>query len=477
MKKVVKTKEITKLISDFCHYCKSDTVSKLARKDIRYFTRKRVFTVFDLICFLMFRSHKTTNQELSSFFSKANRLKECVSKQAIHQALSKMNPVVFMNLFKKFRELFYSSKLVKTFKNYIILSEDGTFLEIPFSFPNIMNYGFWENQHVSNIHDVKKVMAKGAGIYDVINGIFLDFIIRPANYSEMPLAIQHLCRIKDTLKNKSVIFLADRYYGSVELIYLLKMFGFNYCIRAKSNFYKDQVSKIEKDGWITLNMTPQWLKRFKYDSKIKEYAENNPVLNIRVVKKKHSYTDKNNHVQECELIYFTDLSPEVFNSEEISSLYSMRWDIETSYKTLKITEEIERVNTSKQNVIECKIYAKVLYFNFLGLFRKEIDFELQSKKTEKHKNGFRVNQANLHHLMNDNLLGVIVTEFKFSKLKDVVSGIIIAAQKKIIPVRPDRHYQRWGRFIKSGFFYRFRLDGRNNPKVKNYKGGLITIGS
>ena len=215
MKKVVKTKEIAKLISDFCHYCKSDTVCKLARIDIRYFTRKRVFTVFDLICFLMFRSHKTTNQELSSFFSKANRLKKCVSKQSIHQDLSKMNPVVFMNLFKKFREVFYSSKLVKTFKNYIILSEDGTFLEIPFSFPNIMNYGFCENQHVSNIHDVKKVMAKGAGIYDVINGIFLDFIIRPANYSGMPLAIQHLYRIKDTLKDKSVIFLADRYYGSI----------------------------------------------------------------------------------------------------------------------------------------------------------------------------------------------------------------------------------------------------------------------
>ncbi|MBQ7888569.1 MAG: hypothetical protein IJ356_02290 [Erysipelotrichaceae bacterium] len=113
----------------------------------------------------------------------------------------------------------------------------------------------------------------------------------------------------------------------------------------------------------------------------------------------------------------------------------------------------------------------------MGLFRKEIDYELKNKITEKHKNGFRVNQANLYHLMNDNLPGVIVTESKLSKLKAVISGIIIATKKKIIPVRPDRHYQRWDRFIKSKFFYRFRLDGRNNPKVKNYKGGLITVGS
>ena len=477
MKKVVKTKEIAHIVSDFCDYCDSDTVRNLARRSVRDFTRKRVFSVFDLICFLMFRFHKTTNQDLSSFFSKANRLKECVSKQAIHQALSKMNPVVFMNLFKKFRELFYSSKLVKTFKNYIILSEDGTFLEIPHSYPSIMNYGFLENQHISNIHDVKKVMAKGAGIYDVINGIFLDFIIRPANYSELPLAIQHLYRIKDTLQGKKVIFLADRYYGSVELMYLLKMCGFNFCIRAKSNFYKDQVKKIKEDGWIILNMTKQWLERFKYDSKIAEHAKENSEMKIRVIKKKYSYTDKNDEVQECELAYFTDLSEEEFTADEISALYSMRWDIETSYKTLKITEEIERVNTSKQNVIECKIYAKILYFNLVGLLRKEIDFELQKKTTAKHKNGFRVNQDNLCHLVNDNLLEVILSKSKFSKLKNCIENIKIAAQKKIIPVRPDRHYQRWGRFIRTGFFYRFRLDGRNNPKVKNYKGRLLTVSS
>ena len=44
-----------------------------------------------------------------------------------------------------------------------------------------------------------------------------------------------------------------------------------------------------------------------------------------------------------------------------------------------------------------------------------------------------------------------------------------------VPVRPNRHYQRWGRVMISPPSYRFRLDGRNNPKVRRYKSVLMTI--
>lgn len=70
---------------------------------------------------------------------------------------------------------------------------------------------------------------------------------------------------------------------------------------------------------------------------------------------------------------------------------------------------------------------------------------------------------------------IVKRKFSFNKLKETLKEIIKAGMNKIVPIRNNRHYQRWGRFIKSGFYYRFRLDGRNNPKVKNYHGGLITV--
>lgn len=477
MKVVKNISNITNFIFDFVQKCKSEETRAAARKSIYAYTRNRNLSVFDLITFLMFRNKTTMNRDLAVFFSKSKRLAECVSKQAMSKSLQKMNPNVFTKLFKDFRNLFYSSNLIKTYKGYVVLSEDGTYLEIPHSFKNIMNYGFLENQHVRDIFDVKKVMAKGAGIYDVTNGFFLDFLLRPVNYSELPMAVQHLCRIKESLKGIPTIFLADRYYGSIELIALLMMNDMKYCIRAKSNFYKDLVSKIESDGWITIKVDEKWLKRFKYMKEIKEYVRSiGNEISIRVVKHQYEYVDENDNKQTTELIYFTNLSEYEFTTEEIVELYAKRWEIETSFKRLKITQEIERVNSVHQTVVECKILAKILLFNLIGTIESEINYDLIKKKTKIYNEGYRANHDYLYQVVLEELYEVTVKrKFSYNKLKEILKGIIKAGAKKIVPIRPNRHYQRWGRFIKSGFYYRFRLDGRNNPKVKNYHGGLITV--
>ena len=44
--------------------------------------------------------------------------------------------------------------------------------------------------------DVKKIVSKPAGLYDITNGIFVDFTTKTGNHSEMPLALQHLYATK-----------------------------------------------------------------------------------------------------------------------------------------------------------------------------------------------------------------------------------------------------------------------------------------
>ena len=131
MKVVKNVSIITKFLFNFVQICKSEETRAAARKNIHSYIRNRNLKVFDLITFLMFRNNTTMNRDLAVFFSKSKRLSECVSKQAMSKAIKKMNPYVFTKLFKDFRNLFYSSSLVKTFKGYVILSEDGTYLEIP----------------------------------------------------------------------------------------------------------------------------------------------------------------------------------------------------------------------------------------------------------------------------------------------------------------------------------------------------------
>lgn len=44
-----------------------------------------------------------------------------------------------------------------------------------------------------------------------------------------------------------------------------------------------------------------------------------------------------------------------------------------------------------------------------------------------------------------------------------------------VPVRPDRHNQRWGRAVNYSAPFRFRLDGRNWPNVSTVKSILRTV--
>ena len=54
------------------------------------------------------------------------------------------------------------------------------------------------------------------------------------------------------------------------------------------------------------------------------------------------------------------LSQSEFNTEEISELYHMRWEIETAYETLKSRLQIENFTGTKPILFITKIYT-VLY--------------------------------------------------------------------------------------------------------------------
>ena len=85
--------------------------------------------------------------------------------------------------------------------------------------------------------------------------------------------------------------------------------------------------------------------------------------------------------------------------------------------------------------------------------------------------------------MNITQLHVIVHEINFlncmmynlkEKIKEKIDNIMKIIDKIKVPVRPNRHYQRWGRVMTSASSYRFRLDGRNNPKLKKIGSVLMT---
>lgn len=349
-------------------------------------------------------------------------------------------------------------------------------MEIPYNTININNFQFTTNQHVTSMFDVKKIQSKSAGLYDVTNGLFIDFTMEKAPYSETPLAFGHLYRTKKMLSDKKVIYLADRYYGSAEIISHLERLGYKYCIRGKSYFYKKQVANMTtNDEWIEVVVDEKWLKRFRFSKDAIEQREKHPILRIRVVKFKYAYTDKKGNEVETELLYFTNLSEEEFSTEDIVQLYSMRWDCEVSYKTLKTGQELERYFSENGDVAKCCVYAKILFHNMAGMIRKELNQEILANNDNTNKYEYAINITQLHECLKIyNMMGPMMMG-KRARVKRVLEDIRVIIDKIKVSIRPNRHHARWGQFMVSAPSYRFTLDGRNYPKVRRYQGGFMTI--
>ncbi|AMC94187.1 hypothetical protein AOC36_09345 [Erysipelothrix larvae] len=174
---VVKNSTITNFIHTFRQSLNQSSLVDIARKSPAYFTRTRELTFFRLLMFLIFRSGKTINQELIRFYSRVDCIKSIVSKQALSKALRKINPKVFDSIMQSFTRIFYKSNLVKTYKGYIILAEDGTVIEAPLSKESISTFGFHKNQKVRCETDVKRVTTKMGGLFDITNDFFLSTTI------------------------------------------------------------------------------------------------------------------------------------------------------------------------------------------------------------------------------------------------------------------------------------------------------------
>lgn len=459
----------------FGEYLRSERVRSLSRTHSGDFTRIYKFPWFDVILYLIFRSEKTSQGELSKYYSDIGLPKKRVSKQAMFKAVNKLNPNVFIDLIHHFAEMFYQSDLVKTYSGYILLAEDGTTLELRPTLQALMEYGYQNTQKTKDMFDAYNSISRSSALYDVTNGLIVDFTMKNLIDAEIPMAVGHLLRMNSVFNGRKVIYLADRNYDSVELQAIIESFGFNYCIRGKANFFKHYVEKMaSNDEWITVNIDELWQKRLKY-SIAKERFEKNSSFRVRVVKYQYCYTDKHGLTQKTDLIYFTDLPKDRFSTKQIINLYEKRWDIECSYKTLKSDYEWERYFSSAANMERSMIYAKVLFHNIVGIIRKELNQYLHTINRGSNKYIYNVDTVQLANLIRDQHMVRWIRTGNRCAIKQAMDVILGLINKIKVSVRPNRHHQRWGAYLTKNHPHRFRLDGRQYPKVRNYQGGLVTI--
>lgn len=155
-----------------------------------------------------------------------------------------------------------------------------------------------------------------------------------------------------------------------------------------------------------------------------------------------------------------------------------RWDNETAYFDIKNHLEAERFNSGKYNIVTNEIYGKILCFTLCGCFYEAAG----EKEVQKHHGEGQLRKYDYIPNMKY-IVDTVRTEYRllqhlagsknaFCGLEwsNYLASIIEDLSRRVVPVRPGRHYKRWKRWMQWIPIAKFRLDGRRNPPIeKCYK--------
>ncbi len=455
-------KEYVEIMNNFNKIIKNEKTINLARENNTDFTRKSKLGFETLVKMILSRTGKTVSNEVINYYCEIDRLDSSVSKQSVFQAREKLKPNIFCYLNKELIKKYYDSNIErKAYKNYTVLAIDGVVLEMPLTDETKEKFGV--NNHAKNM---TKTSPRCSGLYDVLNDVYLDFLINHWEVSELPMAYEQIKATKDILKDKKCIFLADRNYGATDLFLYLEKLDYKFCFRGKKNFYKKYLDINSNDSIVHIPLDEKWINRLKIEE-VKDMAREEGNLVLRVIRfNKSDITNKKG--DDDQVILFTNLSIDEFTREEIIKLYGKRWRIETGYGILKTKMELERVTSEKTNIMLQDVYSQIIVYNQMSILKNIANKRINN--TDKYL--YQININNLITLFRK-LLPKILNNI--GKLIKIISMIINKIIKNKEPIRENRLYPRWNTYISKPVTLKFRVDGKRNPKVQKTQKGYLRI--
>lgn len=476
--------EITAIFIMFASFLASGEVRDSARKSPGDFSRENgKMPLKRLLAYIIFRNARDTNSELSGFFSRIGDNKNRPSRQALFKRLHRLNSEVWLCLGRRLAELFYASmKIVRTLKGYVVLAADSSSMEMPYSEKGAEKYGVHLCNHVKKESEAGKVLVRCGGLYDVVNRLFVDYVMKPFNESEMSIVISQLHEYSKMFARfgRKAILLADRGYVALQLMVIAQALGFKFCFRGKRNTYKMAVKSMKSDDeYVKIKINKTVFSRIT-DDFAREILGGMISFKVRVVK--YRWKNPANGSEEL-TVYFTNLAPDEFSTEEIISLYNMRWTIEVAYKTLKDILEIERHVSLDPEIAVNMLCGKILYYNMCSIFREQLELLLDKNDQRPGKSG-RENKYEycisakclIFQMYNEGLVNCLFEENNISgRIREIIDDLQALLHKLKTPIREDRHYERWGKPVTTSHDYRFKIDGRNHPKVAVIQGVMRTV--
>ena len=411
-------------------YTRTCGFTEICRRVKSAFTRKRKMTLCGLIMSILQRKGLTLSMEVRGF-EKIGIISEKITKTAYLKQRQRLNPAALLDLCQFHNRGLYDDGEMKDYKGYLVLAGDGSNVNVPTTEETLTIYG------TSSRKGTKPQASLGLScLYDCINRTILTCSINRVKFNEATEAEKHLEELPKLVGDRESILTLDRGYPSIPLLLRLVNKGQKFVIRLScTDFKQEQQSMKTNDEIVEIAITKSRLQHYKgtpdYDRMVKAGC-----LTLRMVK----FTLPGGGI-EC---LITNLPASQFSTQEICTLYTFRWGVETAFDTLKNKLELENFTGTKPVLIEQDIYASIYICNLASDMIADAEAEMiasSSIKRKEHKHPMAVNRSYAIGILKDMLIAAILTVSPQSKAL-LFRQMVSEAQNEVLPVRPNRHYNR-----------------------------------
>lgn len=404
------------------------------------FSRDRKLGFVHLLRFCICMASGCINYELLEYFF--FQPDDVPSASAFVQQRAKLLPEAFRHILKQFNRRFPPDRPFNG--EYSIIAADGCEFNIARNPKDPSTYHPASGKSKKGFNSIHTI-----SLFDVISKRYLDVVVQPGRLKNEFAA---LCQLLDRYDyGGRPIFVADRGFASYNVLAHAIGKGYFFAIRAKDV----NVERLLKVGELP-GRVDQWVKIILTRSNAKKkrlHPKRGPLY--RYISNKVPFDFITDHQPEYPMklrvvrfqvkagIYeniLTNLPEDEFPTEVVKDIYGLRWGIETAFRDLKHTLGTTNFHSKSPEYIEHEILCRMVLYNFCSIISIEVPIEKKEGKWE-----YKVNLAM-----------AIRTCASFLVDKVRPGNVNTLIRRYILPIRPDRDFERQLRFQPPpSFAYRF----------------------
>lgn len=391
------------------------------RKNPSDFTRNRKLPFHILIGFLINFVRGSYQDELDNFFKTIFRFdvaKRVVSKVALTKARMKLKFEAFIELNLHLVNYFEKTFSPRTWFGFRLLAIDGSTTRLPMTEAIAEHFGVWNGRQ-----GAPSPMARVSQMFDVLNKISIDALIKPKHLGERELAAQHLLTVMP-----SDLVLLDRGYPAWWLFKLIVSMDANFCARVSCTKLK-AVRKFFRSG------LPEKIIVLPVHStsvaQCKKMGLGTKALKLRLIRIEN---DGKAAVLITSLLDANQYPAEVFNGQ-----YHHRWPIEEDYKTIKCRLELENFSGKSALSVYQDFHARIFAKNLVWIMAFPVKDRLKTDSGPK-KHQYQINFTQAFSKSK----GVLALVFHDTRRKvgHLIADLQLIFQRTVEPIRPGRKYPR-----------------------------------